>query len=543
MYVSIAFEVNLEVGGTVGYSSGNFGVKANLTRGDTSRIVNHRCFPQEHRAEDALKQVFQAFKLPFIAQNIAALENNDLLEFEFLGSLSLGLGLIYGLSAVQLGGRSIGEIGRSLDTIFGKPCVQLDPSVEAAAAFAVSYAQEDAFRFVFAQEDIDGKKNVAVTLLRKDRRALTTKESVGVTVDPGVKFDFGSRANDAVSTARDRVVGGNAGGGNAIAATRLKQKLVSDGKSAVHTLTEAINESVNSLFATVFDAVNLELIQARVHTDVALFRFHFDLDTPGILDDAVKYVMQGNIAGAAAHPGVELDPGAFVEREFIRRSTLGFQFFDLWKWNDVLEYIDRVDVVYAGNGYLRLIGLEGVKHSSGVVGHESECEVHFLAESGKKFGDSATSNIALSLHFSLVDSDANRAQETVGLLNALGSAPILGAATEMAQAFQTGCRNVRTTAVFAQETFQNFKADIYIGSTPGLLPHSLDAANYELFADAVRHVNGQFQGFPRYEDWALFNRVANDKQGSNMIPDRRNAGNLSVWPDRFLNVPDSKRNL
>jgi hypothetical protein len=59
----------------------------------------------------------------------------------------------------------------------------------------------------------------------------------------------------------------------------------------------------------------------------------------------------------------------------------------------------------------------------------------------------------------------------------------------------------------------------------------------------VNNVSGRFLGFAAYDEWATFNRVANDQQGSTMVPDRHSSGNLAQWPEEFSAVPADQRDF
>lgn len=541
VYVSVTLEVDLVVGGKFAYSAGNFGVKANLTREDTFQVTHHCCFPEQRLISDAIRDAFARFKLPLLPQSIGRLDKNEVLDFEFVGRLSVGAGLTYGLSPTQIGGRGIGDISRAINTPLARSALTLNPTIEAGATFAIKYEHEDAFRFVFAQDPAHGEKSVSLTILRSDRSSRTTQETAGITVDPGLKFDFGSRAAGPIGAAANQLLHGVDQGTRERATSVLTRKLQSDSKSALDALAGSISDSVNGLFQGDSGSCELKAIQERVHTNTALFRFHFDLARPGILESAVQLAMRGQIADAVTQDGVELDPGSLVENEFVRRATFGFQIFGLWKWSDVLEYLDRVDVIYAGNGYLRLVATEGVQEKSGVVGHQSDCDVHFLAEASEKLHEDATSGVAITLQFALLDKTREQASATARILSAITGMGLPDAADSVQSAFNRGYAGVRTTCAFAQDTFSEFTADSYRNGKPGPLPHNHDADNYMRFAEAVATVNGQFLGFPNYEDWAVFNRVATDQDGSTKIPDRKNSGNLRVWPQRFSNISDSQR--
>ena len=537
------FEVNLEAGGKFAYSGGNFGVKASLTHDDTFRVVHHCCFPETLAVHEAIRNAFERFKLPFIPQSIAALEQNDLLDFEFIGKLSLGAGLTYGFSPIQIGGRSAGDIDRSTRNPLIESGLAFSPTLQAAAEFAIRYEHEDAFRFVFAAEPSLGKGAVALTILRSDKSSRTTQETAGILIDPGLKFDFGSHAPKALAAAASRLVSHLDDEKRARAAALLERKFESGAQDAVAALASSITDAINSFYSSDSGHCEFKAVQQSVHTNAALFRLHFDLSEPEVLKNALGLAVQGEIADALAQKGVELEPGSLVENEFVRRCSFGFQMFDLWKWSDVLEYLDRVDVVYAGNGYLRFAAKEGVEQETGVVGHQSDCDVHFLAEARKKVSAEGASDVAVTLQFVLLDKKRDHASATMHLLAAIGGGSLETIQQSIHGAFDSGYSAVRTACVFGRDAFQRFKADPYNNGKPGPLPHAQDAQNYRRFVEAVTAVNGAFRGFANYDDWATFNRVANDREGQHANPDRRNPGNLRAWPERFNYISTSERDF
>jgi hypothetical protein len=144
--------------------------------------------------------------------------------------------------------------------------------------------------------------------------------------------------------------------------------------------------------------------------------------------------------------------------------------------------------------------------------------------------------IAVSLHFVLIDRHKDRAAETTRLLAALNNPDI----REASNAIEDGVTTLTTSCVFPQVSFGFLQADPYQGGKPGRM-HDHDAHNYGAFAEAVRQVEGQFLGFPTWDGWAEFNVVANDQEGSLMIPSRHDSGNPNSWPIKYINVPSTKR--
>ncbi len=539
--ISVLFRVGFEAAAGGSYAAGSFGVQAELSAGNTFILANHRCFPADTKLVDGIRRSFEMFTLPFNPESILRLGESDLLEFEFIGNLQLGFGLTYGFNAPMIGGRSAGEISRSFGNQLVSGALRAIPTVQATAGFAVKYAHEDAFRFVFGRDRSGGNAGVSLTIFRMDQRSLQTKQTLGIVVDPGLKFDFRSRADQALGSAVDRLFGNVADGEQA--AERLKQKLRDGSEGAVRALTGGINSAVNALLDRAVGKVELELMQERVRSNASLFRLHFDLDRPGVLDVAIRAAMQGRIADALEAPGVDLAPGSLVERAFIERSSFTFELFDLWKWRDMVEYVDKIRIEYAGNRVLRLIGTQGVVHSSGVFGRESQCNLFFRAEAKQRMGASEISDLDVTLNFELLDRDSRNADDTRRVIEGMGQAALMAAASQIEPFLDGSGEAVRTSSRFAEAIFARFKADGFTRGKPGPLPHLLDAANYQAFVEAVERVHGSFLGFPTYEGWATFNRVANDRQGSTRIPDRKNSGNLAAWPNEFIGVDRSRRDL
>jgi hypothetical protein len=158
--------------------------------------------------------VLDEFVLPFRSDSIGRLGENDLLEFEFVGKLDLGFGMTYGLSTPLLGGRSAGEISRSLGHGIAIAALSAKPAVKMGASFAVRYAHEDAFRFIFSRE----QRNACLTIYRADQARLTTKVTAGISIDPGARFDFRTDAATRLDAAVDHLEGLDSAVGHALRA-------------------------------------------------------------------------------------------------------------------------------------------------------------------------------------------------------------------------------------------------------------------------------------------------------------------------------------
>lgn len=533
VFISIAFQLNLQVGGGAAYSAGSLGVSANLTRDDVFTAIHHQAFPSSMNVFDALQRAVSGFVLPFQPEKIATLNDGDLMEFEFLGKLALGFGMTYGLNAGLLGGRSAGEITRSLGHGLASAALTANPSFHAGASFAFNYTDEDAFRFLFSRERSASANTATLGIFRKDVSTLQTKETLGIEITPGLSFDFTTNAGDILGRAVDHVFAGVSQSGKHTAASKLKDKLKTTAQGAVTRLAANINDSVNRLISKSNEKVEIELLQQDVSAKTSLFRVEFDFASGDPIPKAIDLAVKGDIFQALHQDSVTLLPGSFVENQFRHRSAFAFEFFDLWKWEDVVEYIDNIDVTYAGNGILRLIAAEGVKHSQGIVGHDDICDMHFLAQAAESAA-SGKFDVDLSLRFEFCDRTPGPAAATAKVLRELRSPELSEAADRISRA-----KSAKTAVAFPESVFTSFRAD----PCGAALPHRFDARNYAAFASAVKSIQGEFLGFGTYEDWCIFNRNAIDGPQSSKIPDRRNCGNLQIWPEEFVQVAPSRRDL
>jgi hypothetical protein len=463
------------------------------------------------------------------------LDDQDLLDFQFLGKLELGLGLTYGFDGAAVCGRSAGEISRALaGNKLAAATLKVNPSVSAAAKFAVTYDHEDAFRFVFKRAKDSRRDAATLTIMRMDKSVLATKLTAGVSATAGLAVDLRPGMQQAVGDAVGSVSRALAVAGGGSLAQKLTAQLAGSGLTAVQGLTDAANKSVNDLLSKASGKTGIELVHERATTDTVLFELTFDLADQAQAEKAIRLALQGRIAQAAVAPGVTLAPGSLMEHEFRRRTAFTFQFFDLWKWQHAEEYVQNVNVVYAGNNTLRWVATTGVTHSSGVVGHGASCDIFFRAEAREAASTGSVDDVSVVLHFELTDKNKDGVLDTVKALKAIGADGLGAASAALAACAATKDPCAKTICVFPDRAFGSLEVDAYVGKVPPPLPHPHDARNYQEFAQAVKAVDGRWLGFDSYSKWVVFNRTAVDREESQMIPDRRNKGNIAmVWPQAF----------
>ncbi len=151
-YVSILLRVSLEASGAGGFSHGAFGVKANIDSNNLFRLANHCCVDASQGFRDAIVTAFTRFVLPFQDESAAKLQQNDFLEYEFFGKLAFGAAVTAGFGGVFFGGRSGGELMRSLNSPVGSIVARAKPSFNLGAELGVDYQHEDAFRMNLCED-------------------------------------------------------------------------------------------------------------------------------------------------------------------------------------------------------------------------------------------------------------------------------------------------------------------------------------------------------------------------------------------------------
>src|SRR5262249_6758974 len=289
------------------------------------------------------------------------------------------------------------------------------------------------------------------------------------------------------------------------------------------------------------------VLHESIDTRTALFNYTFDMNVPAALTDGFRLALAGDFRGALRVDGVSLRPGSFIENVFIRRTTLSFQFFDLFHVFTTTEYFKKMTVVYAGKGVFKYRFTTGVKYEDGFVGHERAVEVFFTADASTVDFQNL-SGVDVRLHFILND-HANRraARQTLGIMQfAGGGSELQTLAARLRDTLEKDASlQVKLACTFDKNAYGRLLSDDFDQhGKPHQLPQPFDQANWEAFVQAVDDLNirGGFQGegFPnrvsRFADWVLYNRVANDSETSTKPPDRQHRGNSntdSIWPEAF----------
>lgn len=526
-YIGIALECSLAVDAGAKWSSGNLGVSGNISTNDKFRVANYYRVAPSVLLRDAISQAFSNFVLPFHAGSIAQLPPGDYVDFEFIGNLALGFGATYGFSGMFFGGRSQGEVSESFATPIGKSVISAKPSFQVGAGFKLKYTHDDAFRVVTGRTT----SGATLYLLRKDASGFSTTESFGVTLNAGVKFQ--TDAATVKAEARKAAQGFLAGS----AGSTLGDKLNTVAGDAVND----INDSVNKLLAKGNgQKIALELMQSRTRENTALFVYNFDFSQG---TGAYDVAMRGDYAAALTMPGVNLDPQSYVEQLYTTSAGLNLQFFDLFRFQDVTDYIRKTDISYLGSRTFQIRKTAGVKSISGLFGKNREADLYFIAQCRNVAGSTAVSAVDVRLNAIFTDrNNASAFEESVRMMGALGLASVAASMRDYVARRPTG--TVQFTLDVDTAQLRAIDSDDYqANGKPAAEPHLKDKRNYEQFVESVTAVIGSNddvaqgfeQNFATYADWLAFHRVATDRQGSTGPGDRLDLGdtNGEKWPPGY----------
>lgn len=540
-YVSITFNVSIGVSGGASFSSGNFGVSGSASASSTFAVAFRKAFPLNTNIVTAITQTFESFALPFQPSGLANAKDGDFLDYEYLGSIKAGFGVNYGVSGNILGGRSVDEITQSFNASpLGKAVVNIKPTFSAAASFAFAYDDEEVFRVILERHTATAQ----LIYFRSDTKTVTTTEKLGITLNAGASFNLTSNLPTAagkIASAAVSKLGDNA-------ATGLANSIATDATGAIQGFIDDVNTKVNGLLSKGDgQKIQLQLQQERLTSNTALFSFEFDLTQPDAIAKGYPLAVKGDFVNAIQVTGVDLDPGSFIESQWVQSSSVAFQFFDLFKAQEITQYFEDTKLVYAGNKTFRFIFKAGVKEIVSINSAENLCEVYFSATAPTDAVANVVNDLVVVLNFTTMDHTAKAAQETKRALTFIGGPALQNAATAIPDKLKGA---LTVNCQFSQSAFSQLNCDEYVNNKPSKLPHPVDAANYMAFIAAVQGIlppdnfNHDFlRFFASYDTWVEFNRVKIDQEGSQKTPDRRQIGSpaVTVWPSRLNFVDTAER--
>ena len=557
-YFSVHLLVSLGVKSGASFSSGSFGVKGNLDSSIKFRVSNHKCLPLDMRLSDAITAAFEDFVLPFKAEDIGPadverMRSDDYLDYEFAGTLKLGLGLTYGVGNIFFGGRSASEVKKSFESPIGSVVAKAStPSLKARAAYDFKYSHESVFRVLVGRvEGQTGQNRLTLFLFRQHRTEISNRFSAAITINTGADLKIKSKLDKLIDESADELFG----------------KLEPDvRKPAIKTFREVLKgekhkreldkyvKDANRKIAKLIEKVDgkstrLEVKHESLDQETILFNYEFDLANPLALGQGFAHAVRGDYVKAVQVDGVDLLPGSYVEELHRSRTTISFQLFDIFRLTSSTDYFKKHQVIYAGHGVFRLRYSTGVKYETDNAGRGKAVEIYFLAKA-LTAGGGTFQTPEVTFHFDTLDKGQPReARMTSKVLKLISDSEELSRLIERLTDLieEDEDLHVRVRATLKSSAFSKISSTDFVDGKPSPLPHAEDENNWNRFVSAVDRLYKErgfkTQGFPNlakdFDEWVRYNRTVNYDEDSPKPPNRRWSGNPFQWPQGggWLSVP------
>jgi hypothetical protein len=507
-------------------SIGSVGVTADASGTAAYTVRNYKALPPTTSLKDAIVKALSGFTLPLHQSTAANLSDGDCIYYEFDGSLNVGFGATWGISA-QVGATTISEINQSLQKAGGIVSVLgLTPvTVSAGANLSMQFNWTRSFQcFLWRQQPTAGQAGGALLYISAGR---TSKRVIQLGIDAEVKGIGTPKASVDAGKATQLILSKLTGQQNPPAGTAIGQKV----QQAVTPYLADVNNWLGGLTQKVSTAagkgVALSVYYQNQSSFTSAFTWHFDFTKPqsGAAWDAA---MQGDFLKALATGAVTLDPGSGYEQTNMRATGISLTLFGVWQFSAVEQFFDNATVSYAGNGRFNLEYKAGQSVTTTVNNKVYVSSIYLSATATGAVNTPGTqldlSNVNLQLHGDLsIKGDTNQQAQFGTLVNEIGNA-LQSNGGNRADLSRLGGNwkssqggNATLDVVFEKNALQRLSADGHAsGQKP---PFARDAANWKNYASAsdrlgsepVNYFQGQIdaRGYNFYDSWRKFNCAVN----------------------------------
>jgi hypothetical protein len=531
-YLKLSFNVKYSVQAGAQFSFGALGVKAGANGGQGLTVDNYIACDSSTTLADAIVAAFNSFSMPFNAADAAAIPDGTFIDYVFLGNIAFNAGLNYGVS---LGAASLAQI----KTAFSSPLVSggIAPSVKIGASLDVQFEADDAFRIIVGRQNSAAQNVINLCVSKADKSKLGVTVGANLSASLRAKFNLQDTLNNILEKAAGPAVANLTGSDRQKALDLFKKTLTNDAmdqyvKEAQSKIDSFLNKVNNEKAA--FTAA-----YERDRNKTQLFNYVVNCGVPAALNDGYSAAINCDFATAMHVPGVDLQPGSFLEDELTRTMTITLQFFNIFTATDAVEFFRKLKTLYAGGGVFRIIFDTGVDWKSVFNGRSEDLKVFFEATAATP-DETTFENAVITLNFFMGDTnDAEKAALTAKTLRLLNSVQLSELANRITD-------TVQVTAKITPDAFKDLRFDpVEIGGHLNSGSHDNDRRNYEVFVanvDALRPDDPFGQGrLNSYADWVTFNTRVNDQENSTHPPDRAHSGNLQIWPEKFSSIDPAAR--
>ena len=552
--VYLITEFSFNISGKLSASSpvGSIGVTATAdAQAATSYTVrNYKAFSPNETLKSAILKALAGFTLPLHEGTVDNLSDGDAIYYMLDGSIDVGFGATYGISA-SVGGYNIGEINSTFQKISKMADISAAKTmtVDAQAGLSLKFNWSRTFEFFLERFKPDagpGSAKLHVSAGKTSQRSLTLSADGGITQisAPQVTVD-----TDTVTNWIVQKVGGTAAAGSSVfqssqaAIGDEAQKYVSDANNWLSSLAQRIQSN---------GSVSLALVFQNTAQFTSAFTWNFDLGN-GQFAQAWKDAVAGDFVSALSTGAATLESGSGYEDLHTRNTSIKLSLFGLAQFASLETYFSKSTLRYGGNGTFYVETSAGKVQTSSSKSRSSSTSIYLDGTAAAVAGPGLpATNVQIRIH-GIVTSNGDKTQfaRLGNLVQGLAIA-FPGAASQiipLGTILKSFSGQSAGTAMLHMicdvPALQRIRSDEYVNGNQPPPPHLLDEQNWNAFASASDKIPSDPAAYlatwlptnpfyKTYASWAAFNCLVNhfiDADG-NPTPlvktDRQKPGNYQA---------------
>src|ERR1700691_602623 len=469
---------------------------------------------------DAIKTAFQQLIFPLDPTCTNNMKTGTVAKVAFDGTINCELDVTYGLGDYKVSGPDLTSVQQSLGNVvqLKSPSVEVDAGVKGS----ITYAHSDHFALILNKGSDTGAMLYLVRSSESDAGV-----SIGITA--GVTT---TAASVTIDSTKLQSVTQNVTGRSAIAS-----QVASAASQPINSLTTSLNSKLSNWASDVSGNVGLTVGLSRQSGHTALFVFQIDLTKANLAEQSWAALVSGSVEQALSLQGFTLQQGSGVSDSLKRASTIQFQFFNFFSFQQVTDYFSSGYTELGKDGTIRILRDLGQEQQATTKQAMQQFRIYFEA-TATEGTTGRISQAAVNLCIEL--SEKGNSKYAMALANVVGflpgSAAVNSAQEGMVRFVSTapsGTLDLKIT--FKSSAYQKLSCSAYSGNKPAPLPQQQDQDNWDAFQAATESLDQDlsFVGGISYGAWITFNRDCIDRVGSTITADRRQVGSVNAVPPSF----------
>jgi hypothetical protein len=472
---------------------------------------------------EAIKTAFEQLVFPLDPGCANKMRTGTVAKVAFDGTIDCELDVTYGLGNYKVSAPDLTSVRQSLGNLvqLKTPSVELDVGVKGS----ITYAHTDHFALIVNKTT----DNVAMLYLVRSSED-DAGVSIGITAGVTTKAASVTVDSKKLQSLTQDLTGSGA----------IGSQVASAASQPINSLQTSLNGKLKNWASDVTGSVGLTVGLSRQRGHTAVFVFQVDLSKAGLAKQSWAALVDGSVAKALSLQGFTLEPGSGVADSLKRASTIQFQFFNFFSFQQVTDYFSNGYTELGKDGTIRIFRDLGQEQQATTKQALQQFRIYFEATATQgMFGGISQAVVNLCIELS----EKGSSKYATALANVIGSLPGSAAANSAQEGMIQFVSTVPSGTldlilILKSSAYQKLSCSPYSGDTPPPLPQQQDEDNWNAFHEAtdkldpdVHNVNS-FSNL-NYQVWVIFNRDSSDQAGSTKTPDRRQLGNVENVPPSF----------